>query len=343
MTAPRARLEGLTGLRAVAALQVVFYHFGAYAFADAPSLLRGLQQTGHAAVTLFFVLSGFVLAYNYAEPLARGAVSRRRFWRARFARVYPLYALVVLVEIGLMARSQAPPAQIAGATVGDLLGAQAWIPSITNLGNVPGWSVSVELFFYALFPLLAARPRRPWLAAGGFWLLALAMAALPSLPWLSGGAAIFAKCSPPARLPEFLVGVALGHGFSRAPRWRPATASWVAAAALLAVAALSSLWATVPRYFIHALLLPAYALAIVAVAHGGVFAALLSRPTMRALGDASYALYLLQMPLFQLVGNDYYWRWPRLCAFVALLGAVAWAVHSLIERPAQRAIASARA
>jgi peptidoglycan/LPS O-acetylase OafA/YrhL len=339
VNAPKARLEGLTGLRAVAALQVVFYHFGTHAFSGAPSLMRGLQQTGHAAVSLFFVLSGFVLVYTYSVPLGDGTVSRRRFWRARFARVYPLYALVVLVEIGLLAHSRAPTAQIAGATVGDLFGLQAWIPAITNVGNVPGWSVSVELFFYLLFPFLAFRPRRPLLAAGLFWLLTLAMAALPSL--LEGDAATFAKCSPMTRLPEFLVGVALGHAFVRRPR--PSAATGLALAAVAGVLATSLSWSLVPRYFIHALLLPSYALLIFAVASGGAVAAALSRPTMRALGDASYALYLLQMPLFQLVGNDYYWRWPKLCAFVALLCAVSYAAHRLIERPAQRAIASARA
>lgn len=332
--ASKSRLEGLTGLRAIAALQVVFYHFGTHAFAGAPSLLRALQQTGHAAVSLFFVLSGFVLVYNYGE----GAISRRRFWRARFARVYPLYALIVLVEIGLLASQRASARTIAAATVGDLLGLQAWIPAITNVGNVPGWSVSVELFFYLVFPFVALRPRRPLVAVALFCVAALATAALPSL--VAGDAATFAKVSPLMRLPEFLVGVALGRAFAMRRLASPTAWSLVAVAGVLAT---SLAWPLVPRYFIHALLLPSYALLIYAVASGGAVAALLSRPTMRALGDASYALYLLQMPLFQLVGNDYYWRWPTLVAFAALLSLIAWVVHRAIERPAQRAIAKARA
>jgi peptidoglycan/LPS O-acetylase OafA/YrhL len=160
--------------------------------------------------------------------------------------------------------------------------------------------------------------------------------ALPSR--LGGDAGTFAKISPLVRLPEFVVGIALGHAFSERPRLRARAATALAALAVAGVFATSMLFATVPRYFIHALLLGWYALLIFAVASGGAVAAALARPTMRALGDASYALYLLQMPLFQLVGNDYYWRWPTLCGFAALLSAVAYAVHRFIERPAQRAV-----
>src|SRR4051794_37640734 len=100
-TARRSRPEGATRGRLFAAAWVFAYPFFVLTVDGAPAWVRDLQQTGHAAVSLFFVLSGFVLAYNYAGPLDDGRVSRARFWWARLARVVPLYALMIVVEIPL--------------------------------------------------------------------------------------------------------------------------------------------------------------------------------------------------------------------------------------------------
>ena len=150
------RLQGLTGLRFFAAAWVFAYHFLVLTVDGAPWWVQRAQNAGHAAVSLFFVLSGFVLAYNYAEPLADGRVSRARFFRLRLARVWPLYALVALAEVPLALHAGVGGARIGGPRSADVVGLQAWIPTITFVGNTPGWSVSVELFFYLAFPWLLA-------------------------------------------------------------------------------------------------------------------------------------------------------------------------------------------
>lgn len=336
----RPRLEGLTGLRFLAALHVVVYHFAAAAVAGAPALVRDVQAAGHAAVSLFFVLSGFVLAYNYAEPLARGTVSRRRFWWARLARVYPLYALTILVEIPIQLHAGTGGARLAWASLGDLAGLQAWIPRITFVGNAPGWSISVELFFYALFPWLSARlfvaRQRRLFATIAWMVVAVAAAAIPFLPFVRGDAALFAKCAPIVRLPELVVGVGLGRLYLDAPPLPPARANLLTAIALVAIFALFAVQGALPRWFLHGLLVPPFALLIWAVAHGGVVARALGAPPLRALGEASYALYLLQMPLHQAIGGKYEWTALPLAAFVAALTLAAVVTHALVERPAQR-------
>src|SRR4051794_18365339 len=90
---PRPPLRALTGLRFVAALQVLLYHVYAPGSASAPGWVRALAGSGYVGVGLFFVLSGFVLAYNYLEPMEAGEVSPREFWAARLARIYPVYLL----------------------------------------------------------------------------------------------------------------------------------------------------------------------------------------------------------------------------------------------------------
>ena len=332
----RARLHGLTGMRFFAAAWVFAYHFLVYTVDGAPWWVARAQNAGHAAVSLFFVLSGFVLAYNYAEPLAAGHVSRARFFRLRLARVWPLYALVALAEIPLALHAGVTPARIGAATAGDVVGLQAWVPAISFVGNTPGWSVSVELFFYALFPWLAflAHKRTSRVLAAAF-VLALVAAASPALVPPQSAAAIFLKCGPPLRLPEFVAGIALGGAFLRRRQaLAPATATALASLALVAIAALVLGSAHVPRYFLHALLLPAFSLLLWSVASGAL--RILATPTLRLLGEASYGLYLLQIPLFQALDGKYEWHLPAMLAFFTLLVLTSIATHFAIEKPAQQ-------
>jgi peptidoglycan/LPS O-acetylase OafA/YrhL len=329
------RLHGLTGLRFCAAAWVFAYHFLVLTVDGAPWWVQRAQNAGHAAVSLFFVLSGFVLAYNYAEPLADGRVSRARFFRLRLARVWPLYALVALVEVPLALHAGVGGARIGAATAADVVGLQAWIPTITFVGNTPGWSVSVELFFYVAFPWLAALAARKRARTTIAVALALAAIAAASPALASGDVATFLKCGPPLRVPEFVVGIALGQAFLR--RRRPlgeTLASLGAALALVVIVAVVLASGAVPRYFLHALLLPAFALLLWSVAEGA--AAWLGSAPLVLLGEASYGLYLLQMPLFQALGGKFEWSAATMLGFFAFLVALSIATHFAVEKPAQR-------
>src|SRR3954451_12303223 len=99
----RPRLSALTGLRFVAAAHVVGYHYLRQAFSTAPAALQNVLAGGDAAVSLFFVLSGFILTYTYVEQAPR--LGARAFWGARFARIYPVYLLAFLAIAPLVAIS----------------------------------------------------------------------------------------------------------------------------------------------------------------------------------------------------------------------------------------------
>ena len=86
---PKRELHALTGLRFFAAFSVVIYHFAQPLFAGAAAPIRSLAGTGYIAVSLFFLLSGFVLSYSYLNRQGDMRGSRRGFWAARFARIYP--------------------------------------------------------------------------------------------------------------------------------------------------------------------------------------------------------------------------------------------------------------
>jgi peptidoglycan/LPS O-acetylase OafA/YrhL len=158
----KPNLPALTGLRLVAALSVVISHgVGIVLFTDArwiPTLGFGLAYFG---MSLFFVLSGFVIYPNYAPQFQRLPTGEAalRFAVARFARLYPLYAFFMLVSLATISWSRVP------AMLPDLYWfipmLQSWFlgdgqhPIMFTFEEVAlTWSISTELFFYLAFPLL---------------------------------------------------------------------------------------------------------------------------------------------------------------------------------------------
>jgi peptidoglycan/LPS O-acetylase OafA/YrhL len=324
MSGRSGALDALTGLRFLAALHVVLFHFAKPCMDTAPEGLRNWVGSGYSAVGVFFVLSGFVLAWNYLDGDGRMETGSRAFWAARVARVYPVYLLTFLLAapptIAASVRDNGWMVASVKLTVG-ALGAlallQAWVPRLALYWNPPGWSVSVEAFFYALFPRLARwlprlRPSLLPVALGAAWVLGLVppllyLWLLPDGPgpvdvhfggtWLNG-----LKFHPLMRLPEFVFGVLLGWYFVRE---RDAVAAKKGNGAVLAAVGLALLVAAgvagprIPYVLMHnALLAPAAGLLVYGLARGGgALGWLLSRPLLVHLGGASYALYLLQFPV----------------------------------------------
>ncbi len=342
-------LPALTGLRFVAALHVVLYHALRPLVVDASDPLARLVANGPAAVTLFFVLSGFVLVYGVVDDQRLAA---RRFLVARFARIAPVYllALAVALPIGIAARARGVVDDPLGALSLLLVatGLQAWVPQAALRWNPPAWSVACELFFYALLPLLLpalARIRRPMLLAltTSIWLLGL-LAPIAYLvldpdglhgprPGDEGLWLHVVQFNPLLRLPDFVVGVVAGLYWRRGGRL-PAVVVPVAVVVSVVLTALPQ----VPRLLLHnGLLAPLFAVLIVGLAGGqGLLARLLSTAPLRRLGDASYALYLLHVPaIIWAMALTKQATLDPARAVVVVLATIPLAiiVHSVVERP----------
>ena len=169
MTNVRSRppIDALTSLRGVAALLVVLHHMGLLMLPLRKTVVGpALQNFGVLGMTTFFVLSGFVIHYNYAEKLAfdreRGVIA---FLFARFARLYPLYLPVILLNFAINfggavyhARPLSVNAYMASLPV-YLAGMQSWFYAAFNGFNLTisqeyaniSWSISVEFLLYLLF------------------------------------------------------------------------------------------------------------------------------------------------------------------------------------------------
>jgi peptidoglycan/LPS O-acetylase OafA/YrhL len=180
-TSTRRRIGGVEGLRAVAALAIVLYHVwgaGPRSEADAPvdlgASLNNAMLWLQSGVTLFFVLSGFLLFGPFARAVVAGTPRPAigQYFVNRALRILPLYWVVlaftaIVVDRALLSR----PSEL----LANIFLVQIYLPGLTGSdyhahGIIPAWSLCVEAAFYALLPLLGlaavalARRLRPRVA-----------------------------------------------------------------------------------------------------------------------------------------------------------------------------------
>ena len=366
---PVAQLDALTGSRFVAAYAILILHGTAFGYA-LPAWLN-LSQ----AVSYFFVLSGFILGYRYPELPNRHAVAR--FYWARFARIWPMHFFCLMLSLTLVPASFWASADALAWSILPLqaLLVNAWIP-IERLVfgfNAPAWTISVEWFFYALYPLLILRWRATWawkLAASALVLVALSFfarsAGLPAAAaadhpdQVSSLALLYANPLP--RLFEFVLGMTMAlawHRFHDRIRLSRGIATALEISLLAAIGA-DLYWAghRAPEWALAlgpsfdwrvltstplgtgACLL--YAPLILLLATGRGFAAkILARPLPVVLGESSYALYMLQYVLIvPVIRNPQWLEGLRVVVCVtagfAAIIAAALSLWYFFERPARR-------
>lgn len=341
---PQQDIPALTSVRFFAALGVVLFHYAA----PIESWLRGLgagsvlagraaqaaavplaivRHDGFLGVSLFFVLSGFILTHVYLGQDA-SRVERRRFWLARVARIYPVYLLGFLgcapfVVLGTIDRygSGGAVAHLLLAAVPALLLAHGWICAWVPLWNFPSWSVGAEALFYLLFPWLApalarVRRRRRVLTGAVLWAagMALPLAYLGASKLAAPGDVLGTIASwsdaagwqrlvldaPIFHVHEFALGILTARIFAGRDRNRSHADRWT----LLGVATTVILCAGMSAPLVilgDGLLAPAFACVIYGLACGGRIGSWLASRPLVVLGEASYALYVLQSPLFDLL------------------------------------------
>lgn len=152
------RIASLDGLRGIAAVGVMIFHFD-YFFLPQATLssmlpfMRPVLTHAYLGVDLFFLMSGFVMAHVHGRKLAS---NWRAHWREfavmRFARVYPLFALTILVMAVTHALTHIPLSGISFSDRSLLLQPlllQQWGGDLS--WNYPSWSVSTEAEVYAFF------------------------------------------------------------------------------------------------------------------------------------------------------------------------------------------------
>jgi peptidoglycan/LPS O-acetylase OafA/YrhL len=305
----RPAIDTLTAFRLFAALPVVATHFRMVGIpagteAAAPYIAFG----SIAAMTFFFVLSGFILAYNYrAQFVTLDRVRVWNFWVLRYARLYPVHLLTFLMSlgcIGIAAHLRYEQPQTVWKAVFNLCLIQSWVPDARWCiwFNPVAWSLSAEAFFYFTLPfvlwLFTRVPGTRWQLplAAAFWVAEVALAwefcGLHESEWL------FYAC-PGVRWLDFAIGVLLGLHFAVRPVPVPRSATLRESAAVLflmtAFAVLPQL--DIPRpVILQGYFTPGFAVLIYVFAfQGGRLSRWVSCRPLVYLGEASFSLYMLHI------------------------------------------------
>lgn len=180
------KLLALTGIRGIAACWVVGFHLSTnlqQALGGLPARGTIILRSGYLAVDLFFMLSGFILAYRYGPRLAVDRTEALRdFCVGRVFRILPLNWAMLIILLILSTAMPSPVWSSEPLTMASFWASmalvQAWGFSNATAWNFPAWSLSTEWAAYALFPAMLlvgekVRGARSAFAAGAGALLAL--------------------------------------------------------------------------------------------------------------------------------------------------------------------------
>jgi peptidoglycan/LPS O-acetylase OafA/YrhL len=343
------KISPLTSVRFFLASFVLFHHsvrtffpgFSARGAHRVPEDFLGIVSFAFpVAVSFFYLLSGYVLSLVYLRD--GQALNKRRFFTARFARLYPLYFVMLVVaspellawearrygmKIGMIKTVEIFAANIAMT--------QVWYPSRLLRINPPSWSLCGEIFFYLCFPLFG--PLLWKLRGADLWMTALTLyVGGQALVWgmrtqLSFG---MAMVLPPFHLSTFALGILLARWqtLQQRQRSKERVRVWQVNAVLglsiggVALSVYLVPWFRVAAPYNNGLLAPIFAGFIWALSAA-------STPLSRwlcgrwpvALGNSSYALYLIHTPMlvlfrhFRWVTHAFYPAYLALCIGLSVL------------------------
>jgi peptidoglycan/LPS O-acetylase OafA/YrhL len=353
---PNSNIPSLTGVRFFAALGVMALHFSIMDYDKHKYFNWGpfnpFIMHGGVGVDLFFVLSGFILSHAYRETF-RVELSPKTwlgFIRNRFARIYPLHFVTMLVTLLLFMvgrRMGVDPRSAKGFTLisflANLTMTHAWLPSVTAAINLPAWSISAEWFAYLLFPFLCAWivQRSAWWPAALMVITICLMASIPGLPPL-GLVSV-----------EFSFGVA---AYELAVRSKFALGPWAAWAgvilAIFSVYALNPLNpdGTVdinPSSHLRTGMMLASGLLFASLSRSkSTFSRFLSWPPVVYGGEISFSIYMCHFVVWTIVHKGLWHThlfhglahvWAILLAFVITI-PVSMAGYHFVELPGRSAI-----
>lgn len=330
-----AKLDEVDALRGLAALVVAFLfhqHYLLGQFRSGPlaswPVFSWFHANGWVMVDLFFVISGFIFAHVYLID-GRMNCEPGKFFRARFARLYPLH-LVMLLAATLIAAAGTPASVDYAANDAKHFALNLLMLQESGLNdrmsfNLPSWSISVEVICYAIFYSVASRCSRhitPLSAAISVAGLLATLGSDPSLDHIGRGA-----CG-------FFAGV-LAH------RFRHASILYIAGFCLLAFSAVNQIPDISQGAAMGISLFPL--LLIIAPRLG-----FLRHRALLWLGERSYSIYLIHAPLYMAINVLIFngqvvpdrWIWLAVLTSWLLLLLLSDSSYRCLETPARKWINS---
>ncbi len=361
--ARKPALPALTGIRTCLALTILLFHFtpAGLRWAAHPAIsLYPIVDIGFVFVSFFFLISGFILSYNYDGRPDMNAVD---FWMARFSRLYPVYLFTLIVSIPFLeiewhARSHRHFWE--GAILTPLL-LQGCFPHLATFWNTVTWTLSCDVLLYLAFPYLLKLPwpRKVWMLVVlllCLWLLGMVPHTVYVLrdpdhfgrmanrfddgTWIN-----VLKYTPWPYICTFLAGLTLGKIQARSERMSVGVRTAVGTAGFAAAYVMAyHVTPRIPYVLVHGgLLTPVFCCIIVGLAGPTLPAKIFSWGPLVAIGSSTYCLYLLHFNTFLLIHMHHLperLHVERFDPWISYAAVVVFAmlVRKFVEHPGQQVV-----
>lgn len=317
-------------------MAIVISHFNKDLFLYKIRFIADIFLRANVGVSYFFILSGFIMIIAYHR---KEKIGYRDFYRNRVARIYPLYVVGLLLyfvtryyDFGFY------------KTFLYLSGVQSWIPGKALILNFPGWSISVEFLFYLLFPwlynyLYSKGNKSIWVIAVLIWIGTQVFSNLYTNSLSYKGPHTdsheFIHYFPLWHINEFLIGNLAGLLFVRNRREK----NHDLAIALLFIGILLSL-IFIPLNFHNGLMAVFFVPVIYLIScNNGVISKVFSLKPLEFLGEISYAIYIIHIPVLYIV-RSFLWDYFQVSEsnvifwiYILVLMFVSAVFYQFVEKP----------
>ena len=334
-------INSLTSLRLFFALLV----FASHLEIINKSFAKHIFLEGYVGVSFFFILSGFIIAYNYSDRVSTPS-EKKNYYIARIARIYPLHLLTLIAAIALYGFSIKEPiswAQLAASTTLT----NAYIPRSDFFFalNAPAWSLCCEQLFYATFPFILPFIKKPTVL---FSIIVIAIiitvigAQITPEAYIKGVWYV----NPIMRYPDFIIGIATFYIYRRIKEYNisTATATILEASAILFFLLFYINADELPKIYRYSLYywLPITAVILVFALQKGALSRLLSNKILILGGEISYGVYLIQLLVINTIGRHSTELSPTSGVIVALTATILLSYISFkyYEKPMNRFVKS---
>lgn len=348
--ANRFKIRQLTPLRFIAASSIVVYHFGLTSFPFDQILLHDFFSQSSFFVSFFFILSGYVLTYVYLPKLNKHSFDLTQYFLARFLRIYPVYFLALLLYslLDLYVKNDVS----SGDFILSALLVQSWFPGHATALNFPGWSLSVEALFYASFPFIILSIVRYSIAThklvvivAAFWFFSLVLLKVMLYFFHTPNKILNELCFyfPLMHLHEFCIGIVSGVLFAEGKVNRGDYKVQITIIILLIM--LVPLAKLDPIFHNGAFALLFVPFIILISSDDGIYCSILSTRFLEYLGEISFGIYILQVPVFRITKRLFQMvEWERSSAYFyfsfLMLILFSVASYKLVESPIKRFVNS---
>lgn len=299
------RLEQLTFTRFLAAILIVVFHYGKNVFPFNYGSIDFLFKQANIGVSYFFILSGFVMIIAYGN---KDKIEFGDYIKKRFARIYPVYFLAILVLLSyffVLAITVDYKGLILNITL-----FQSWIPGFALSFNSPGWSLAVEMFFYISFPFLFNLFYKKYslkkLIVPVFVFFIGSQIALHVLIHSSFYNGFPSKSHdlifyfPLMHFSEFLIGNLAGLFFLKGIKVRNYDLPIIVLILFVSVLLKINIGINFHNGMLAFIFVP---LIILISANNGFLTRLSNKKSLVFLGEISYGIYILQMPVYLWIGG----------------------------------------